>query len=329
MVPRRRQPYSTATAVTSIAAKASSMAAPITSPVMPPSRRTAWATRSSTTTPPVTPSRRTATAATSTGIVEVKPTPRPSGRAAGTRVQQAIQRAQRERQTRAPATSGSSARAPRAAACTPATTTVARTPAGPLVPDFITASERSRSYDAVSPSTVSERPSQWRAREPAARTPTARKPVTSPGMPSASPTASTSATVTPRGSTASGASRSARRAVERSTCRGGATGSAVSVPTARRQASGIGDELGQQGHVAQHGDRAAQQRHRGDGAAALAEPQPEVEQRLEAQLREGQRLGRLGGAVAGGVPSGGTRLDPGGRGRAGHRPQARGGAGHA
>ncbi len=45
----------------------------------------------------------------------------------------------------------------------------------------------------------------------------------------------------------------ARPAVRASTVRGGATGMAVSVPTARRQASGIRQQVGEQRYVAQHG----------------------------------------------------------------------------
>ena len=97
------------------------------------------------------------------------------------------------------------------------------------------------------------------------------------------------ATSAPRGSTASGASSMAARAVLRVTCRGGATGSAVSVPVASRQASGIRggrQQLGEQRDVAQQGDGAAQHRDGGDGAAALTEAQPEVQHRLQPELVE-------------------------------------------
>src|SRR6478609_3401384 len=186
----------------------------------------------------------------------------------------------------------------------PATTTVASTPAGPLVPVFMTASERSASYDAVSPSATSERPSQCSARDATARA----------GRSLSPPSQRIAATSAPSGSTATGASSTAPRAVLRVTCRGGATGSAVSVPVASRQASGIGlrvgQQLGEQRDVAQDGDGAAQHGDGGDGAAALAEAQPEVEHRLEAELGERERLGGLGGPVSGGEPRGRTRVDP-------------------
>ena len=137
----------------------------------------------------------------------------------------------------------------------------------------MTARERSRSYDAVSPSATSESPSQCSAREPAASAPRAtngdreRRQLGRPPEPADRPRRAARAAA-PRAAPA--ASRG--RAVARVTCRGGATGSAVSVPAASRQASGIRHaELGEQRDVAQQGDGAAQQRDGGDGAAALAE----------------------------------------------------------
>ena len=80
----------------------------------------------------------------------VKVTPSPSGRAGGASVQQVIHSAAREAHTASPAISDER-RSPGTAshisppACAPSTSTRAAAPAGPAVPPFITASDRSRS----------------------------------------------------------------------------------------------------------------------------------------------------------------------------------------
>ena len=276
--------------------------APNTSPVTPPNRRTARRTRTSTTTTataqpatirtgsnPAQPARAArAAVATSqlatrggdrhgAGVADTRARP---ARAAGTPRAQVIASAHRDRRRprrrarRPPWWRGAGpARRPGR----PSTTTVATTPAGPDVPDFMTESERSLSYDAVSPSATSDRPSQCSARLPAASAPTRdeRRPRAAAGR-------------------AAGRARRPRRRPARERqhgqrgeqhrapgwssgrrCAGAAHGDGRQRPD--REPPGVGRwssgrDLGEQRDVAQQRRPRCAARDRGDGAAALAEP---------------------------------------------------------
>ncbi len=218
----------------------------------------------------------------------------PSTRAAGTPRAQHTDKIAREPQTSTPATTGPRGvqrTDAREAAWMPSTTTSAAAPAGPAVPPFMTSSERSRSYEAVSPSATSDSPSRCRARLPRASAPTATSATASGASSSSRPPQQMSPTSRPSGTTANGASSIARPATSRSTTVGGFHRRAVSVPTASRQESITArrsHQVGEQRHVGEQQRCRAYERHCGDSAAALAEPHADVEDRLEAELVERQ-----------------------------------------
>ena len=255
--------------------------------------------------------------------------PSPSARAAGTRAQQVIERATREAQTSTPAPARHRARATNsdasAAAWTPSTTTVATTPAGPGRAGLhhgeraLAVVGRGEPVGDVGEAVPVQRPAAGgeRAdgdeRRPRAGCSSSQRP-TQPITPTSTPERQHRER-REQHRPAGGARRRPRA--------GGATGIAVSVPT--REPPGVtasGSRSASSATSRSSATGAAHDRHGGDRAAALAEPHAEVEDRLEAELVERQRLGRLGGAVAGGEPGGRARREPVGRQRARHRDQA-------
>src|SRR4051812_24859259 len=186
-------------------------------------------------------------------------------------------------------------------------------------------SARSR---VAAPSASAESASASRCRAPVSTAPTASPSTAASGAVSGPDSAwTTPPTAAPIAAPTNGTSAAPRATSAASSWIRRPTGTRVRNATAaarpRSSAAGIGDAgAGERRHLLENGDRRAEERQCKRCARSLAKPKSEVEQRLDAERVEHERVSRLRGAVGGDEHLGrrGVDGDGGERGGAGDEP---------